>query len=122
MSVSVTAPQGEGQSTRGASAAPASCAGDLPGAQGGFDDELLQLAAVTLEDLHDVTNPKVLQHLQQRVAGFAGLSAKALAALSPERAYWVPSEATDPAWRGQAQEVYVRPARCQHGGHTRAVL
>ena len=69
-----------------------------------------------------VTNPKVLQHLQQRVAGFAGLRAQTLAALHPGHALWVPTECSDPGWRGEAQQVYIRPARCQHGGHTVAVL
>ena len=69
-----------------------------------------------------VLNPKVLQHLQQRVAGFAGLRAQTLAALHPGHALWVPTECSDPGWRGEAQQVYIRPARCQHGGHTVAVL
>lgn len=83
-------------------------------------DELLGLATQVL--CFRQNSPLVFNDVRRRVAGYGAANFRDVSTLLPGEALWVAQESTDPAWRGQAERVYLRPPTCAHGGHTRAIL
>jgi hypothetical protein len=83
-------------------------------------DELFGLARMTL--VFRLTNAKVFEHIQARVPGLAGFTARQVNRLLTGHALVAVTASTDPEWRERAQEVWFRYLMCEHGGFTRAEI
>ena len=67
-------------------------------------------------------NPRMFEHLRERVGALRGYSFEDVAQLGPGEALLAASDTTDPRWRAATRRVRLRPLRCMHGGMTRAMI
>jgi hypothetical protein len=67
-------------------------------------------------------NPKVWEHVRDRVGALRGCRWEDVAGLEIGEALLAATVTTDPRWRRGARRFRVRPPRCRHGGFTRAMI
>src|SRR5262249_31918376 len=67
-------------------------------------------------------NPRVFEHLRDRVGALRGWHFNDVCDLDPAVALVAATTTTDPKWRVGARKVRFRPLLCMHGGMTRAMI
>ena len=84
------------------------------------DDELFGLAELVF--VFALRNPKIWQHIQERVGSLQGRKWNDVAILKAAECILGMSRSTVAAYRNNSVKLKIRPPRCEHGGYTRAMV